>query len=265
MIRTWPTLTPSSPRHGPTPTGVRNASRQRCEPPLPVRDACATIGPGFPTPTARRSMTPDRYARMCEIAEAAWALPAGDRPAFLAQACARDNALRAEIEAFLAQDEAARQEEFLHSCPVALRTPSFAGATDADTLPPGQRLGPYEIQEMIASGGMGSVYRALRVEDYTQQVAVKLIKSGLNSGEVLRRFRAEREIQAHLEHAHIARLLDGGTTPDGRPYLVMEYIAGEPLTRYCDGRHLDTRQRVELLTTVCAAVHHAHQKGIIHR
>src|SRR5262249_11863843 len=148
--------------------------------PLPAANACATMAAVVPALTAGSPMTPDRYVRVCEIAEAAWELPAADRAAFLDRACAADAALRGEVEAFLAQDGARRREAFLHACPVDLHTPAFAAAADADTLPAGQRLGPYEIQEKIASGGMGSVYRALRVEDYTHQVAIKLIKSGLN-------------------------------------------------------------------------------------
>src|SRR5262249_34079074 len=114
------------------------------------------------------------------------------------------------------------------------------------------------------SGGMGSVYLAVRVEDYRQRVAVKLVKPGLDTGEVLRRFRAEGQLLAGLRHPNIARLLDGGTS-DGRPYFVMEDIEGAPLDRYCDANRLDTRRRLELFRSVCAAVQFAHQNLVIHR
>jgi serine/threonine protein kinase len=96
-------------------------------------------------------------------------------------------------------------------------------------------------------------------------VAVKVIRPGLDSEDILHRFQTERQVLAELPHPHIARLLDGGTTDDGRPYLVMEYIDGEPLDRYCESRQLGTRERVELLQTICAAVQHAHQRGVLHR
>jgi serine/threonine-protein kinase len=129
----------------------------------------------------------------------------------------------------------------------------------------GRRIGPYLIQQRVGSGGMGSVYRALREDDYRQQVAVKLIRLGLDGEEIVRRFRTERQVLADLQHPHIARLLDGGATEDGRPYFVMEYIDGEPLDRYCDRRRLDTAGRLRLLLAVCAAVQHAHERQVLHR
>jgi hypothetical protein len=129
----------------------------------------------------------------------------------------------------------------------------------------GRWLGPYLIQERVGGGGMGSVYRALRLDPYRQQAAVKVIRPGLDGAELLHRFRTERQVLADLRHPHIARLLDGGATADGRPYFVMEYIDGEPLDRYCDRRQVATPGRLRLLLAVCAAVQHAHDHGVLHR
>jgi tetratricopeptide (TPR) repeat protein len=128
-----------------------------------------------------------------------------------------------------------------------------------------RRIGPYLIEQRVGSGGMGSVYKALRQDAYRQQVALKVIRPGLDGEEILRRFRTERQVLAELQHPHIARLLDGGATDDGRPYFVMEYIDGEPLDRYCERRRLGTRERLELFRTVCEAVQHAHQRQVLHR
>jgi WD40 repeat protein/serine/threonine protein kinase len=138
-------------------------------------------------------------------------------------------------------------------------------AAESDDALVGWRIGPYEVQQRVGGGGMGRVYRALRVEPYRQQVALKVISHGLDTEQFLRRFDTERQVLAELAHPHIARLLDGGTLDDGRPYLVMEYIDGEPLDRYCDSRQLPTAARVQLLLAVCAAVQYAHEHRVIHR
>jgi hypothetical protein len=129
----------------------------------------------------------------------------------------------------------------------------------------GRRIGPYVIEQLLGHGGMGTVYRAVRADAYQQLVAVKVIRPGLDSAEMLQRFRTERQVLAELPHPYIARLLDGGATDDGRPYFVMEYIDGEPLNQYCERRRLGTRERVELLCAVCAAVQHAHERQVVHR
>lgn len=127
-------------------------------------------------------------------------------------------------------------------------------------------IGQYKIIRRIGQGGMGAVYLAARADDqYQKQVAIKLVRTGMNSGFVLRRFLSERQILASLDHPNIARLLDGGTTPDGRPYFVMEYIEGEAITEYCDKNRLSTIERLKLFQKVCAAVHYAHQNLVIHR
>jgi multidrug efflux pump subunit AcrA (membrane-fusion protein) len=136
---------------------------------------------------------------------------------------------------------------------------------EAPRLTGGRRIGPYEIKRCLGTGGMGDVYLAVRVDDYQQEVAVKLIKRGMDTDEVLRRFLIERQVLADLKHPNIARILDGGTSTDGFPYFVMEYIDGIPLDAYCQGRTLPVRERVQLLLTVCRAVDHAHRRNVIHR
>jgi serine/threonine protein kinase len=127
-------------------------------------------------------------------------------------------------------------------------------------------IGPYKIIRRIGQGGMGAVYLAARDDDqFKKQVAIKLIRRGMDTDFVLRRFRNERQILASLDHPNIARLLDGGTTEDGRPYFVMEYIEGKPITDYSDENRLATIERLKLFREVCSAVHYAHQNLVIHR
>jgi serine/threonine protein kinase len=129
----------------------------------------------------------------------------------------------------------------------------------------GRRIGPYRITRLLGAGGMGVVYLAERVGDFSQQVALKLIRPGMASRAVVSRFRSERQILAVLEHPNIARLLDGGATEDGQPYLVMEYVDGVPITVHATDRALTLRDRLLLFRKICAAVHHAHQNLIVHR
>ena len=137
---------------------------------------------------------------------------------------------------------------------------------DSEAARTGNRIGPYKILREIGRGGMGAVYLAERDDEhYRQQVAIKLIKPGLGGDGIRRRFRNEMQILAELNHANIARLFDGGETADGLPYLVMEYVEGTPLNQYCDTRQLSTEQRLNLFSTVCAAVQYAHQHLVIHR
>src|SRR5690606_25102516 len=141
---------------------------------------------------------------------------------------------------------------------------AFAGGDAA--LAPGVRVGAYRIVHEIGRGGMGVVYLAERAdEEFEKRVALKVVKRGMDTDEVLRRFRHERQILASLEHPNIARLLDGGATSDGRPYLVMEHVEGEPIDAYCDRRRLGIRERLELFRAVCDAVQHAHQRLVVHR
>ncbi len=194
--------------------------------------------------------------------EAALGCPAEDREHLLEQFCAGDAAIRAEVEALLrAHTEA---DVFLTSSPL-----SALGA-EANVEPlydfAGRRIGSYELQCELGQGGMATVYLAERIDgEYRQQVALKLVSPHGELDEITRRFKRERQILATLDHPNIARLLDGGTTEDGRPYLVMEYIAGQPITRHCRERNLPLAERLRLFQTVCAAVAYAHRNLVVHR
>ena len=163
-----------------------------------------------------------------------------------------------------------RRQSFLETPAAELAGPEPLTAGEEDprdeALPPGTRLGAYELGEAVGRGGMGIVYRAVRADDeYRQVVAVKVIRRGMDTAVGQRRFREERQILAGLDHPGIARLLDGGTTEAGLPYFVMEYVEGEPIDAYCDRRRLDVAERLRLFLRVCAAVHHAHRSLVVHR
>src|SRR5262245_36876652 len=174
--------------------------------------------------------------------------------AFLDQACAGQPELRQRVERLLRSHR--HEDSFLHAP---------ATADEALSEHAGTAIGPYKLIEPIGEGGMGTVWMARQTEPVKRLVALKLIKAGLGSKQVVARFEAERQALALMDHGHIARVLDGGTTGAGRPYFVMDLVKGVPITRYCDEHHLTPRQRLELFLPVCAAVQHAHQKGIIHR
>jgi tetratricopeptide (TPR) repeat protein len=194
-------------------------------------------------------MTSERWQRVEEVFNKAAELASKIRGAFLDEACAGDEALRREVESLLAHDT--EGDDTLAQ--------SVALAQELDAV------GPYRLLERIGEGGMGVVYRAVRGRDFEKQVAVKLVKRGMDTDFILERFRHERQILAGLDHPNIARILDGGATDDGRPYLVMEYVDGTPIAEYCGGRSLDTRARVRLFQAVCAAAHYAHQNLVVHR
>jgi serine/threonine protein kinase/tetratricopeptide (TPR) repeat protein len=178
-----------------------------------------------------------------------------ERQAYLDARCGGDDDLRREVEDLLRHYQ--RLGSFLDS-PPALAPPPHAEA-------PGSRIGPYKLLEPIGEGGMGTVWMAEQQEPVRRLVALKVIKAGLDSAPVVARFEAERQALALMDHPHIAKVLDGGTTTADRPYFVMELVKGMPLTRYCDEQRLTMRQRLALLVPVCRAVQHAHQKGVIHR
>ena len=182
------------------------------------------------------------------------------RAAFLERMGATDAELRIEVESLLAANDTA-DDDFMNVTPhAALGLEALQGSMI------GRRLGPYELTAEIGVGGMGEVYRARRVdEEYQHEVAIKLVHAGPGTSFVGSRLRAERQILASLQHPNIARLLDGGTTETGVPYLVMELIDGEPITDYCDRHHLDIAARLKLFLQVCAAVQYAHQRMVIHR
>jgi serine/threonine protein kinase/Tfp pilus assembly protein PilF len=196
---------------------------------------------------------------MMQILAEAMDLPPDVRGPLLDRACAQDEAMRAAIDDLLAHQDAAGR---------FLEEPLFdaSGFRRAEDLSPiGHTVGPYRITEEIGRGGMGAVYLAVRSDEaFDRRVAIKLIKRGMDTDAIQRRFRRERQILANLDHHHIARLFDGGTTGDGRPYLVMEYVAGLRIDRYADARHLDETGRIALLLKVCEAVQHAHQNNVVH-
>jgi serine/threonine protein kinase/tetratricopeptide (TPR) repeat protein len=189
-----------------------------------------------------------------------------ERQAYLDEACAGQPDLRQQVEHLLKLHEGAGS--FLEQ-PAAesAATGAFPGAAEPASSPeaPGTLIGPYKLIEPIGEGGMGTVWMAQQTEPVRRLVAVKLIKVGMDSRQVIARFEAERQALALMDHANIARVLDGGTTSAGRPYFVMDLVKGVPITRYCDEHHLTPRQRLELFIPVCQAIQHAHQKGIIHR
>ncbi len=127
------------------------------------------------------------------------------------------------------------------------------------------KIGPYVLQKRIGQGGMGIVFLAEQTEPFQRQVALKVIRAGMDSAQVVARFEQERQALALMNHPNIARVFDGGLAPDGRPYFAMELIEGLPITQYCDKHQLTPRRRLELFLSVCQAIQHAHQKGIIHR
>ncbi|MEM1204532.1 MAG: serine/threonine-protein kinase [Acidobacteriota bacterium] len=199
-------------------------------------------------------MDPARWQRLKGLFQRAVELDGARRREFL-DAC-EDPLLRAEVEGLLRDHAAAG--DFIEGPAVVEPSP------DRSLL--GRRLGPYRILRELGHGGMGSVYLAERTDQqYQQQVAVKLLKAGLGSGDLVARFRLERQILANLAHPGIARLLDGGTLGDGRPYLVMELIDGEPIVAHCGRRRLPLERRVELFREVCDAVSYAHRRLVIHR
>jgi tetratricopeptide (TPR) repeat protein len=185
--------------------------------------------------------------------------PAG-RAAVLDRQCGSDAELRRRVETLLKAHEA--PGPFLES-----RAPVLAGTVDEPrvTEGPGTGIGPYKLIEQVGEGGMGTVWMAQQTEPVKRLVALKLIKAGMDSKQVIARFEAERQALALMDHPNIARVLDGGTTSAGRPYFVMDLVKGVPITRYCDEHRLTLRQRLELFLPVCEAVQHAHQKGVIHR
>jgi eukaryotic-like serine/threonine-protein kinase len=180
-----------------------------------------------------------------------------ERRKYVEKECGTDRNLRIQVE------------ELLHYC---LLTGGLLSRDDSEVVPTrpdqdhqGERIGPYRLLEKIGEGGMGVVYLAEQSEPVQRQVAVKVIRLGMDSEQVIARFEQERQSLALMNHPNIARVFDGGVTSDGRPYFAMELVLGEPITRYCDDHRLPIEDRIELFVQVCQAVHHSHQKGIVHR
>ena len=183
-----------------------------------------------------------------------------ERSAFLDVACGQDTELRELVERLLAEHEK-EGSFFIDSPPPGLGT--TVDQPPAEQV--GTMIGSYKLIEEIGEGGMGSVFMALQKEPVRRKVALKVIKPGMDSKQVVSRFEAERQALAMMEHPSIARVFDGGSTESGRPYFVMELVNGMPVTDYCDRYRFTTEQRLELFGQVCQAVQHAHQKGVIHR
>ncbi|MGI8957125.1 MAG: protein kinase domain-containing protein [Chthoniobacterales bacterium] len=204
-------------------------------------------------------MPNERAERLAELVKSALELPAPGWPAFLDQECRNDRELRAEIESLLIQQD--QIGRFLEEPAVHLAADELLPAS---ARPPGEVIGDYEILSLIARGGMGEVYLA---EDCQlgRQVALKLIRRGLDSANLIRHFRREERLLASLNHPNIAQLFGGGVTPDGIPFFAMEYVEGRRLDEHCDALRLPIRERLELFRKICGAVTYAHQRLVIHR
>ena len=215
-----------------------------------------------------------------ELFHLAREMPIGDRTSFLDRACADEPDRRKRVEALLRSHET--PDSFLagpaydSGSPIGpdpnLTTDFEIGRTDerigrrrSSVDASGSQIGPYKLLQQLGEGGMGTVYMADQSRPVRRRVAVKVIIPGMDSGQVIARFEAERQALALMDHVNIARVLDAGTTDSGRPYFVMELGHGVPITQYCDDNHLTPKERLKLFVPVCRAIQHAHQKGIIHR
>jgi serine/threonine protein kinase len=209
-------------------------------------------------------LTPQQWARIRQIFESAVEQPAGSRAEFLQVQCAGDAGLRREVDSLLANHE--QSGEFLNH-PAADVAAALAFTENASgELPRFPQAGPYKLERCIARGGMGSVWLATRSDQaYERKVAVKMVKRGMDTEEILRQFHRERRLLASLDHPNIARLLDAGSTPDGTPYLVMEYVEGTPIDHYVARRQSSVTERLRLFRSVCSAVQYAHQHLVVHR
>src|SRR5271155_4556062 len=201
---------------------------------------------------------PEKWEQVKELFAPALEREPGERSGFLRQACAGDDRLRAEIESLLVSFAGA--PIFFEDCPAAdlLREQWQAIA--------GKKIGAYRIVREIGRGGMAVVYLGDRDDqNYRKQVAIKMVKPGIDTEQVLQRFRNERQTLAALDHSNIVKLLDGGSSEDGSPYLVMEYVEGLPIDQYCDLNQLSIDDRLRLFREVCSAVQYAHERLVIHR
>lgn len=207
-------------------------------------------------------MSSHEYQKVMKIVDVLMDCEPAELEARIRKECSGDESLRREVEKLLAEDKP--ESSFLEESP--LNALSLLPLAEEEDRFIGKQVGSYRITEEIGRGGMGAVYKAVRADDqYHTEVAIKLIKRGMDTDFVLRRFRNERQILANLNHPHIARLLDGGSTEEGLPYFVMEYIEGEPIDKYSDTQKLSITGRLKLFRAVCSAVQFAHQNLVIHR
>jgi serine/threonine protein kinase len=232
-------------------------------------------------------MTPDNWDRAKELFGAALELDSAQRVAFLAENC-REQSLRQQVEKLLINYQEAgaflddpvlnpripvpnappkiQTEETFRPPPQAGELLATATSVEAEDPMVGRHLGDYKLVRRVGQGGMAAVFLAVRADDeYRKQVAIKLVPPGLDSGELLRRFRNERQTLAGLDHPNIVKLLDGGSTSEGLPFLVMDYVEGSPIDEYCDQHKLSVDDRLHLFGKVCDAVQYAHQKLVVHR
>lgn len=206
-------------------------------------------------------MNPDRWRRIEELFDRVADMKEEERASLLDRECGEDQVLHSQVESLILSSQKA--DTYIHS---AIHNAADAIASAEPSLPEGLQIGRYRIVRELGRGGMGAVYLATRADDeFRKEVAIKLVKAGAATEETLRRFRSERQILANLDHPNIARLLDGGTTDTGVPYVVMEYVEGEPLDAYADRNHLNIRERLLLFRKVCSAVQSAHQNLVVHR
>src|SRR6266852_1614294 len=225
-------------------------------------------------------MEPERWQKIERLCYSALNEEKSARAAFLEQACGGDEALRRAVELLLAQHE--KDDDFLEVPAMEVAARGLARDQQDDTsglasLAPSTEtaadlasvekisFGPYRLLQKLGEGGMGEVWLAEQSKPVRRRVALKVIKAGMDTREVVARFESERQALALMDHPAIAKVFDAGSTPEGRPYFVMEYVAGIPITAYCDKHRMTTRQRMELFIHVCEGVQHAHQKAIIHR
>jgi len=204
-------------------------------------------------------LTQTRWSRLENLFDAAVDLAPDERAAFLDRTCAQDDQLRSEVEALIAANATggARVQQLISDA---------AGKALASTATDANHIGPYRILSTIGHGGMGEVYLAERSDaEFEQRVAIKLLHKTMVTSELLQRFRSERQILADLNHPNIAHLIDGGTTAQGVPYIVMEYVEGKPINRYCDDNRLSINDRIDLFRQICSALELAHQNLIVHR
>jgi serine/threonine protein kinase len=206
-------------------------------------------------------MSPEQWAQVKKLFHAAAELPAEERAVFIQQHCNGDADLLRELQLLLESHQEA--EHFIEKPALVSASEILPEGEDAWS---GKTIGHYRVLREIGRGGMGMVLLAARDDDqFKKRVAIKVLRRGMDTEDILRRFRNERQIIASLEHPYIARLIDGGMTDDGLPYFVLDYIEGEPLDRYCDEHLLPTHERLQLFRKVCGAVHYAHQNLIVHR
>ena len=228
------------------------------------------VDSGVAEPESSSVMTPERWRQVQWLFDAVLAQEPDERPGYLEQITVADPALRSEVASLIRSLESASQ--FLdegalvgQGLEALAETRDGSGRVDAP-FTPGTRVGVYRLERLLGSGGAGQVFLAVRDDEvYEKKVAVKVLKRGMDTDELVRRFVSERQILAQLEHPNIAKLLDGGAADDGRPYLVMEYVDGQPIHRWCSEKNLDVRQRIELFLAVCDAVHFAHTNLVVHR